>query len=120
MLAFAFISWWYGAGWIDNIRRTQDRISFTYHEFSVPILLRTLFSPWRRIISYGGGSLGMRLRAVVDNIVSRFVGLTVRLLALIAALVLMALAAVLGIVTMLAWPLLPLAGPALLVWGLAT
>lgn len=120
MLAFAFISWWYGAGWIDNIHLTRQRISFTYHEFSVPILTRTMFSPWRRIVSYGGGSIGMRLRAVVDNVVSRFVGLTVRLLALVAALVLMTLTAVLGAVTMIVWPLLPLAGPALLLWGLAT
>lgn len=104
---------------MDNIRRTRQRIDFTYHEFSVPILVRTMFSPWRRIVSLGGGSIGMRFRAVVDNVVSRFVGLTVRLLALTAALVLMGLAAVLGAVTMLVWPFLPLAGPALLLWGLA-
>lgn len=119
MLAVAFIRWWYGAGWRDNADRVSSRLSNTYLEFSVPILMRTLFSPWRRIISYGGGSLGQRAQATLDNIVSRFVGLVVRLSALMAAVALIGMTVLVGSFWLVLWPLLPLAGPLLIIWGLA-
>jgi hypothetical protein len=118
MLAVAFFRWWYGPGWRDNADRLRNRLITTYLEFSVPILIRTLFSPWRRIISYGGGSLEQRARAVLDNIVSRFVGLGVRLSALLAAIIIMSINAILGGIWLGLWPLLPIAGPALIAWGI--
>lgn len=118
MLIIAFFRWWYGPGWRDNADRLRGRLINTYQEFSVPILMRTLFSPWRRIISYGRGSLEERARATLDNVVSRFVGLGVRLSALIAAVIIMSLNALLGVAWLVVWPLLPVAGPILIVWGL--
>ena len=118
MLVVAFFRWWYGPGWRDNADRLRARLLTTYLEFSVPILLRTMFSPWRRIISYGQGSIGDRVRAAVDNIVSRFVGLGVRILALLAAVIIISLNIILGSLWLVAWPLLPVAGPLLIAWGL--
>jgi hypothetical protein len=82
------------------------------------MLARTLFSPWRRIISYGGGSLGERGRAALDNIISRFVGLGVRISALVAAIIIMTLNVIIGGLWLVLWPLLPVAGPLLIAWGL--
>jgi hypothetical protein len=118
MLVVAFLQWWYGPGWGDASRRLVARIEGTYLEFSVPILLRTLFSPWRRITSPPGTSLEQKLRAVVDNAVSRAVGFSVRVMALIAAGGIIVTYAVVGSVLLALWPLLPLAGPALIVAGL--
>lgn len=118
MLVVAFIRWWYGQGWRENADRLRGRLHNTYLEFSVPILIKTLFSPWRRIISYGRGSLEDRARATLDNIVSRSVGLVVRISALMAAVIIISLNALLGSVWLAIWPLLPVAGPLLLVWGL--
>ena len=118
MLVVAFFRWWYGPGWRDNAGRLRRRLISTYLEFSVPILVRTLFSPWRRIISYGSGSLGERARAGVDNIVSRFVGTGVRLLALSAAVIILSLNVLLGGIWLILWPLLPVAGPVMIAWGL--
>ncbi|HEY2004786.1 MAG TPA: hypothetical protein VGH44_06780 [Candidatus Saccharimonadia bacterium] len=84
----------------------------------MPILLRTMFAPWRRIITPPGGSLEQRVRALLDNTVSRLVGFAVRLIALIAACVLIALYTLIGGLIVLLWPVLPILGPALVVGGL--
>jgi hypothetical protein len=117
MLIMAFLQWWYGPGWQDTATRVTNRTRALYLEFSVPILLRTLLSPWRRIITAGEGSFGQRGRALVDNAVSRLVGFMVRVIALFTALILMGLTIGLGGLLVLVWPLVPVAGIALLVLG---
>lgn len=87
------------------------------HAFSVPILLRTLFAPWRRIITYPGSSLEAKVRAFGDNIVSRAIGFVVRLLVLLTAFVMSGLALIFGLLALILWPLIPLAVVALLVKG---
>lgn len=118
MLVVAFLQWWYGPGWRDTSDRLVTKIRETYLNFSMPILLRTMFAPWRRIITPPGGSLEQRGRAVLDNAISRLVGFTVRLVALIAACLLIALYAVIGGLIVLLWPVLPILGPVLVVGGL--
>ncbi|MBW3538063.1 hypothetical protein KY386_01055 [Candidatus Parcubacteria bacterium] len=108
MLALAFFRWWYGAGWRRLAARTESALAGTYHYFSVPLLVPTLFAPWKRIVAYPGKTLGEKLRALVDNLVSRAVGLVVRLLVLMAAAVCLALLAVIGLAALAAWPFLPL------------
>src|SRR5687767_11777583 len=87
MLLAAFIQWWYGPGWHDAARRLKTRIRTTYLSFSIPILLGTLFAPWKRIITPPGASLQDKMRAMADNAISRAVGFTVRIFVLIAALI---------------------------------
>lgn len=77
--------------------------------FAVPVLARTLFSPWRQIVTIPGRSLDEKFRAGIDNLVSRAVGFIARLIVLISALVLMLLAAIYGLALAVAWPFLPLA-----------
>lgn len=86
--------------------------------FSVSILLRTLFSPWRRIITFPGASLQDHLRAFGDNLISRFVGFIVRVSVLIAAGVTLALLVLLCFVEIVIWPLVPLGALALIVKGI--
>ena len=118
MLVVAFLQWWYGPGWRDAASRLMLKLNETYLNFSMPILLRTMFAPWRRIISAPGGSLEQKMRALVDNAVSRLVGFVVRLMALIAACVLLALYTVIGGLIVLLWPAWPVLGPVLVVVGL--
>jgi hypothetical protein len=82
--------------------------------FSTGVLLRTLFSPWKQIVTLPGRSIGEKFRAAVDNLISRTIGFFVRLLALLAASILMVVAGAIGIVTALVWPLFPIALPYLL------
>ena len=117
MLVWAYLEWWYGSGWRDNgaaIWRRNDRI---YLSFSIPILLSTLFAPWRRIVSGSDGTLPQQLRAGVDNLLSRIIGFIVRMLALLAAGIMMLANVILGLLVFVAWPLVPILGIALICWG---
>jgi hypothetical protein len=94
-------------------------LTSTSHAFSTPTLLRTLFAPWRRIVTYPGSSLDTKIRAFGDNIVSRAVGFAVRLIVLITAFVMIAIVLVVGAAGVILWPLIPLGVIALLVLGIA-
>jgi len=86
--------------------------------FSVKQLLRTLLSPWRRIISYPGASLDERWRAWGDNLFSRVIGFIIRVFVLFAAMLVVIFVALLVGLEIIVWPLLPLAGPGCIVAGI--
>ena len=117
MLVGAFIAWWYGRGWAGTFEQTGHRMKILVEMFSIPILVKTMFSPWKQIVSVSSKdqALNMKMRAVLDNIISRFVGFWVRFIVLITGLMAMLLAAVIGLVWVVAWPFIPLLIPILLV-----
>ncbi len=118
MLVASFLSWWYGAGWARVTRSLNSRLQAVLDNFSVKQLSRTLFAPWRRIVTYPGRSLEERFRALGDNLFSRAIGFVVRLIVLIAALFTLLIIALLTLVEIVVWPLLPLAVPGCLIVGL--
>jgi hypothetical protein len=118
MLAFELLAWWYGQGWRDAARNIPRMLTSTSHAFSTPTLLRTLFAPWRRIVTYPGSSLDTKVRAFGDNIVSRAVGFAVRLIVLITAFLMIAIVLVIGVLSVVLWPLVPLGVIPLLVLGI--
>jgi hypothetical protein len=81
------LGWWYGAGWKQQIALVGTRASKVAKAFSGGAILRTLFSPWKQIVSGTDrdAAIGDKLRAMLDNIISRFVGFMVRSFTLIAA-----------------------------------
>jgi hypothetical protein len=107
MLIMIF-KWWYGTGWATAFKNIKTHTAGVSRSFSIPILLRTLFAPWRRVISYPGRTLEDHFRALLDNVISRLVGFVVRLMVLLAAGVL-TLLTVLGYgLLAVVWPLIPL------------
>ncbi len=118
MLVWAYLQWWYGSGWRDAIRRIWGRSRRIYLDFSIPILLRTLFAPWRRIISPSSGGLDQRLRAVIDNVLSRVIGFVVRFITLVIASVLIGANILLSATAAILWPALPLISVGFIIWGL--
>ncbi len=118
MLIYALFSWWYGQGWRDAARRAWRRLAGVSHLFSVPILLRTLWAPWRRIVTVPGSGFDAQLRAMTDNLVSRVVGFTVRIVVLIAAACILLVTALVGIMHVLLWPLVPIGIPLLIIKGI--
>lgn len=119
MLAAQFFVWWYGEGWVAQRKLGWRRVSQTSRAFSAPLLLSTLFAPWRRIITNPGASLQAKLSAVGDNLVSRFVGFTVRLFVLITAGVMILLQTLLAVIVTILWPLVPVLIVLGIIWGLA-
>ena len=105
---FELLRWWYGPGWLLAFRRIGERTHNVSHAFSVPILLKTLFSPWKRIMTTGAKGIDAKMQAVVDNLVSRMVGFVTRLMVLTAALVMTTGTFIMSASIVLAWPFIPL------------
>jgi hypothetical protein len=109
MLAIALFSWWYTTAWKDLARRIERRIGRTLDFFSVGLLFRTLFDPFRQIAaSKVRGSVDAQLRAWADRTFSRFFGAAIRGLFIIIGLFSTALFMVIGFVQLIVWPFIPL------------
>jgi hypothetical protein len=109
MLALEFFSWWYSQGWVQLLHNVHRRMVRTSHLFSLPVLIRTLFAPWKRIITDPGAGLEAHVRAATDNLVSRLIGFCVRLMVLFTAGVILFFVGILAVVEIILWPLIPLA-----------
>lgn len=120
MLAIALMQWWYFKGWLEAGKRGLGMARSVLQSFSVPILARTLFAPWKQIValSQPNETVQMKLRKVLDNLVSRVVGFMVRSLTLIAAMILALAALITGLAIIIIWPLLPLSVLLLIAKGL--
>jgi hypothetical protein len=108
MLFLEFFKWWYGAGWAQAAKGGVNLVKKVELSFSISVLLRTLFAPWKMIVTPSGRSLDEKMRAFVDNLVSRTIGFFVRIFSLIAAIILTAGAAFVGLTIAFFWPLIPL------------
>ena len=107
MFIISFFSWWYGKGWVQVLESFKPRLVAVMNLFSVQQLLKTMFAPWRRIISYPGASLGDKFRAWGDNLFSRTIGFFVRLFVLFSALLISMLIMVITAIELVVWPALP-------------
>lgn len=115
------LSWWYGTGWKQRFRALAERLLGTADYFSIDLLLRTLFAPYRQI-SAGKvtGPIGVQLRAFFDQLLSRIIGAIIRTFMIIAGLVGMLFYIVIGGILVLLWgviPLVPIVGIVLFVTG---
>jgi hypothetical protein len=103
------LRWWYSTGWLQAMHRISSWPQGIERSFSILLLLKTLFSPWKRIVTAGGRSLDEKVKASLDNLVSRCIGFAIRSGVLIAAGI-AAFSSFFGaIIIVLVWPLMPLA-----------
>ncbi len=115
----AFISWWYGPGWVREVSRVRERLARTVDFFSIELLLATLFSPFRQISAgQGQGPIGVLLRAWFDQLVSRLIGAIVRTFMIIIGVITLLLVCILGVLRLVVWPLAPVSPVVLVVVGL--
>lgn len=121
MFIVGMLSWWYGAGWKARVTIIQERLERTMDFFSIDILSRTLFSPYRQIAAGKvTGSLGVQWRAFVDRTISRLMGIIVRSIIIVVGSFAIVLQVVSGCVILLLWafiPLLPVIGFVLYISG---
>ena len=121
MFIAGMLLWWYGQGWRDAAVRVGPRIATLEDYFSIDLLLKTLFSPFRQI-SAGKvqGSLNVQMRAFFDRTISRVIGAMIRLFTIVIGLIAIVLYAVMGVIVLVLWaviPLLPVIGIILFVLG---
>lgn len=121
LLVTELLRWWYGDGLLVRLRLIANRLEGTMDYFSIGFLVKTLFAPFRQI-SAGrvDGPLGVQFRAMIDRLFSRVIGAFVRIIILLVGGVMIGVQALLGLLFVLVWllvPLLPIVGFGLLAAG---
>lgn len=84
-------------------------LRFNLDYFSIPLLLKTFFSPWRRYSwSYGRGfDLGKFFEAFFSNLISRILGALMRTFLIVFGIIAEIFILVIGLIIILGWILLP-------------
>lgn len=121
MFIVGLLSWWYGDGWRQRAAIVKERLVSTIDYFSIDLLLKTLFAPYRQI-SAGSvrGSLDVKWRAFVDRTISRCIGAIIRTTMIIIGTLVIIFHSVIGLLILALWvvvPLAPLIGMAMAMIG---
>jgi len=85
-------------------------LKFGLNAFSIPLLLKTLFSPWHRYMtSYPEGidPIGA-LNSLFGNIMSRFIGMILRIIFILLGLFFEALIFLVGLFLFCVWLIMPI------------
>lgn len=121
MFLVGILSWWYGDGWKQRLGMTLERLVWISDYFSIGLLFKTLFAPFRQISADRiNGSLSMQLRGMVDQLISRCIGFMVRLFMILLGIVVIISISIWGGVVLVMWavvPVLPIIGLILTVIG---
>ena len=114
-----YLVWHYSAALVAWRRIYGNILWFLSHFFSVALLFRTLFSPWRRLAENYPGRLVPTAIAetLVVNFLMRLVGLTIRVIFLSFAFAVLAGAFLLGWIVLIVWLLTPFLIPILFFAG---
>lgn len=92
------------------LRITRNFIIFFYHYFSIPLLLKTLFAPWKKLYrarDHAGFSPSDFFERLSFNLISRCIGLLLRLFVINTGLLCIALTIAIGATFSLLWLCIP-------------
>ena len=103
-----YLLWHYTTAWADVARVYSNFAWFLFHFFSIPTLLRTFFSPWKRLHESRKGSEGGALGAFLLNSITRLVGAVIRLLTIGAGVFSLALLTLAFVAFLFVWLFTPL------------
>lgn len=103
------LGWWYIAGWKRMVATRMDKLASTADYFSIGLLARTLFAPFRQI-SAGKvrGPLAVQVRAFFDRLVSRCIGAVVRSIMIVLGGLTLVVQSIFSVVAIVIWAFIPL------------
>jgi hypothetical protein len=109
MLLVGFLGWWYSIGWREQISRIGDMLIRTNDWFSIPLLIKTFFSPFRQISANEiGNDIASNFRAWGDRMFSRIIGAFMRFFMIIFGSVVLGVVLIISLIRLVIWPLFPL------------
>ena len=121
MFIVGLLSWWYGTGWRGRAAAFRDKLAGTMDYFSIDLLFRTLFSPFRQISAGAvNGSLSVQMHAFFDQLISRVIGAFVRFMMIIVGTITLIVYGLIGVGLLILWafiPLFPVIGLGLMLKG---
>ncbi|MFA6552745.1 MAG: hypothetical protein WCT19_04595 [Candidatus Paceibacterota bacterium] len=118
-LPLSYLAWHYTSAFADTARIFSNLFWFLWHYFSIEILLKTLFSPWRRLHDDAGGGSRTEnfLSGLVINNMMRFIGFFIRSFTIIFGLVVIVFTFIFAVLFFIFWAVLPIAVTVLLFLG---
>lgn len=108
-IVFQYVFWHFFEVPKEILQAWKNYLLYNLNYFSIPLLIATFFSPWRKYQwSYGRGfDFGRYLETFLSNLISRVLGAIIRLFLIFFGLTLEALIFFVGLIIFLAWILLP-------------
>jgi len=104
-----YFSWWYGEGLAKFWQATGIMTEKIFSFFSIKLLLRTLFDPWKRDAFYvENAAIDVRMKIWLNNLISRVIGFVIRLFTIFFGLTATMLFFAGLFAIMIFWVLLPL------------
>ena len=115
-----YLLWHYSRAFLEIFHVWLNLLWFVVHFFSLPQLVRTWISPWKRIIEPRGNKWNLEDLAgyIVIGIISRLIGFILRTALIIIGTTCLLACIVSGFVLYLFWIVAPLAIIALFTFGL--
>lgn len=95
-----FLSWYYGDGLRSAFLLLGNSLRFVVHRFSMRVLLRTLFSPWKRDVSFQtwrGLHPVLFIKMLLNNLIARTLGMLIRLTMLLLGVVMVVFTFIIGV-----------------------
>ena len=113
---FQWLSWQFFEMPQNLLRTWRNFLLFNLNYFSVPLLVRTFFSHWRRYKwSYGKGfDFAKYIEVFFSNFISRVIGAILRTFLIIIGIIIEIFIIFIGAFVFLAWLILPM----LLIFGI--
>lgn len=109
-LCYNYVVWHYSRAVVDLFRNWSNMVWFVFTFFSLPLLFRTLFAPFRRLDE--GYEKGFNPEqwagTFIVNTLMRFVGACVRLFVIVLGIVVLAVVLCGGFFLLLTWLVAPL------------
>jgi hypothetical protein len=119
VLLLKYITWHFFGATKSLIQGWGNILWFNYNFFSIGILVRTFFNPWRRITwDYGRGfDIGRYLFVFASNLISRILGAIMRTFLIVAGLAVQVFLIISMIITVCVWIILPALIPFAFAYG---
>ena len=113
-----YLRWHYSVAFKDIVVIWMNVAWFIVHFFSVALLIRTLFAPWKRMSeTYKRTGFEDLAATAILNLLSRLVGASIRLVIIISGCILLVLAVLLLLAFFIVWVTLPPAALYLFLYG---
>ena len=105
-----WIQWYFFEMPQEILQGWRNFLSFGLNFFSIPLLLKTLFSHWKKYywVRGRGFDIGEYFSVLFSNLMSRFLGALVRIVLIIVGLVFEAFIFVCGAILFVGWFVLPI------------
>ncbi|HUT96058.1 MAG TPA: hypothetical protein VMW82_00590 [Candidatus Paceibacterota bacterium] len=118
-ILLVFWKWYYGEAAGNVLDAWRNFVIFALNYFSIPLLLKTLFAPWKRDITRKPRGLDIKkfLDYLAFNLISRGLGFLVRLITILVGIVFLILVTVVGAIFFALWLVMPLVLLGLLIFA---